>query len=108
MEKNARLQITSWAQPETDDLTQYAYKLWSGMPKDFYLPRWQRFYDLVRESIIEKKPLDKNKLKKQVVETEKTWISEQNIYPVVPQGSTAEISRRLFDKYATHFPVKLE
>lgn len=99
LELNARLQVTSWSQPETEDLTQYAYKLWSGMLLDFYKPRWQRFYKLVRESIKDKKPLDEKVLLHDVIDSEKSWIYAEYGYPTTPSGDSIEISKALYEKY---------
>ena len=43
-ERNARRQITVWGGP---DLHDYAAKLWSGMVRDFYAPRWKLFFSLL-------------------------------------------------------------
>ncbi|MBV4358203.1 alpha-N-acetylglucosaminidase [Pinibacter aurantiacus] len=42
--KNAKTQITYWGpdNPATD-LHEYANKEWSGLMKNFYLPRWEKF-----------------------------------------------------------------
>jgi alpha-N-acetylglucosaminidase len=46
-EQNARRQITVWGGP---DLHEYAAKIWSGMVRDFYSPRWQEFFSLLRQN----------------------------------------------------------
>ena len=46
-ERNARLQITTWGDRACADggkLHDYAYKEWSGLLRDFYLPRWEAFF----------------------------------------------------------------
>jgi alpha-N-acetylglucosaminidase len=44
-EQNARRQITVWGGP---DLHEYAAKIWSGMVRDHYAPRWRLFFELLR------------------------------------------------------------
>ena len=41
---NARTLITTWSSPGTN-LNDYSYRSWQGLLKDFYLPRWQHFFD---------------------------------------------------------------
>jgi alpha-N-acetylglucosaminidase len=48
MEQNARRQITVWGGP---NLSEYAAKIWSGMLRDYYAPRWRLFFDLLHEDI---------------------------------------------------------
>lgn len=45
---NARVQITTWGnrQPsERGKLHDYAHREWQGLLADYYLPRWQRWFD---------------------------------------------------------------
>lgn len=41
LERNARQLITLWTPKETD-LSDYAYRQWSGLTRDYYLPRWRQ------------------------------------------------------------------
>lgn len=50
---NAKVQITYWG-PATNPATlvhDYANKEWSGLLEDFYLPRWQAFFDYAEKRI---------------------------------------------------------
>lgn len=38
-EQNARRLVTRWGPPVDD----YAAKIWSGLIRDYYLPRWEHF-----------------------------------------------------------------
>lgn len=49
MEANARRQITVWGGPA---LHEYAGKLWSGMVRDFYAPRWKLFFSLLGQGVV--------------------------------------------------------
>ncbi|MDR3627251.1 MAG: alpha-N-acetylglucosaminidase [Ignavibacteriaceae bacterium] len=44
-EENAKRQITTWGGPY---LTEYASKIWSGLVKNYYLPRWEKFADSLK------------------------------------------------------------
>ena len=57
LQLNALTLITTWgprAASERGGLHDYSYRQWAGMLKDFYLPRWQLFFDTplnLRDSI---------------------------------------------------------
>lgn len=40
-EKNARRIVTVWGPPVDD----YSARIWSGLIRDYYLPRWQHYFD---------------------------------------------------------------
>lgn len=40
-DNNARRIITVWVKPPLDD---YAARIWSGLIRDYYLPRWQNYF----------------------------------------------------------------
>lgn len=43
---NARTLITTWGdQAQNGGLKDYSYRSWQGLLKDYYLPRWQYFFD---------------------------------------------------------------
>lgn len=45
-EANARRLITIWGPGrEADDLNDYGCRIWSGVIRDYYIPRWQHFFD---------------------------------------------------------------
>ncbi len=44
-EENAKRQITVWGGPY---LSEYAAKLWSGLIKDYYLVRWEKYFDSLK------------------------------------------------------------
>jgi len=44
-EENAKRQITTWGGP---NLSEYAAKVWSGLIKNYYLPRWEKFADSLK------------------------------------------------------------
>jgi len=45
-EKNARTLMTYWGPDDpATDVHDYAYKEWSGLLEDYYLPRWEMFIE---------------------------------------------------------------
>lgn len=45
-DNNARRIITIWVKPPLDD---YAARIWSGLIRDYYLPRWQQYFESKRK-----------------------------------------------------------
>lgn len=56
LEKNARLQITTWVAPNWQG---YARKEWSGLVGDFYKTRWNRYFDEISKEGFEQKSFEK-------------------------------------------------
>jgi alpha-N-acetylglucosaminidase len=50
LERNARQLVTLWT-PEPTDLTDYAYRGWGGLTRDYYLPRWKEFLQRAKDSL---------------------------------------------------------
>lgn len=65
-ESNARHQITLWG--PNGEIIDYANKQWSGIVMDFFIPRWTVFFDVLQDSIITKKKINNNSLKKMIME----------------------------------------
>jgi alpha-N-acetylglucosaminidase len=88
--KNARLQITTWGSRAVADdglLHDYANKEWSGLIRDFYLPRWSAFFD----ALSQRKPgeplphLDYYAL-------EEAWVNGAQTYSAEPQGDAVALA----------------
>lgn len=53
-EWNARVQITTWGNrycADTGKLRDYAHKEWQGLLKDFYFPRWQKYWQILQDEL---------------------------------------------------------
>lgn len=53
-EWNARVQITTWGNrycADTGKLRDYAHKEWQGLLKDFYYPRWQKYWQILQDEL---------------------------------------------------------
>ena len=53
-EWNARVQITTWGNrycADTGGLRDYAHKEWQGLLSDFYKPRWEMFFNYLRNDL---------------------------------------------------------
>lgn len=62
-EKNARRIVTIWGPPVDD----YSARIWSGLLRDYYLPRWKHYFTAKRSG----KPFD-------FAVWEKKWVEETN------------------------------
>ncbi len=81
-ERNARTQITYWGPDDpATDLHDYASKEWSGLLRDFYLPRWEMF---IRE--LDARSDGKPAAEINYFEFEKRWAEQRNEYPAAPSG----------------------
>lgn len=98
---NARTLITTWGDyypSEYGGLRDYSYREWGGMLKDFYYPRWQKFFD----------NLDNGTSLPSWFDNDWAWAhntSKTYSYSDEPTGSTAEVASTLFSKYFVDFTV---
>lgn len=97
-EWNARTQVTLWG-PQDSGLTQYAYKLWSGLIADFYRPRWSMWLTALHEAVTNGKAFDQAAFTTSVEAWEEAWTWETNAYPTEPTGDAATLSQQLYAKW---------
>jgi alpha-N-acetylglucosaminidase len=62
-------------------LHEYAHKEWSGLLRDFYLPRWEMFVQDLNDRLDGKPGREVN-----YFEFEKKWTEERKEYPAEPSG----------------------
>jgi alpha-N-acetylglucosaminidase len=97
-ERNARLLITTWGdrpQANKGGLHDYANREWGGLLRDYYYPRWLRFFDSLRGG----KPTP---TADDFFDMEWKWATATSIdkpYPVVPQEKSVEIAKKIYGKY---------
>ncbi len=101
-EWNARTQITMWGD-RTTMLRDYARKEWSGLIRDFYKPRWSRYFDELAKSVESGTEFGDEALQKELRAWEEEWGSRRDVYPVTPNGDSVVVSRRLLEKYRPVF-----
>jgi alpha-N-acetylglucosaminidase len=81
-EKNARTLITYWGPDDpATDVRDYAYKEWSGLLEDYYLPRWEMFVEDLGARLRGRPGREIN-----YFEFEHKWTEELKDYPVDPRG----------------------
>ncbi|NMC38227.1 MAG: alpha-N-acetylglucosaminidase [Bacteroidales bacterium] len=96
-EWNAKAIITTWG---GNVLYGYAIKDWAGLYSGYYLPKWQKLFDLMRAEITGGKKLDYEKFVNEIKTWENNWISqrEENVISR-PSGNPVEIARELWSAY---------
>jgi alpha-N-acetylglucosaminidase len=86
---NARMLITTWGErenSETAGLRDYSYRQWSGMMRDFYAPRWEKFFNATGN-------ID-------WYENDRAWTFNSSLrYSTTPTGNAKQTAARLINKY---------
>mgnify|MGYP002624433815 CR=1 FL=1 len=88
-ETNARRIVTIWGPGRVHDgLDDYASKVWSGLIRDYYIPRWQNWFDAIKSGDVfdfdawewkfaeERKPLSEGKAFDDPVSEAKALVSD--------------------------------
>ena len=103
LERSARQQITLWT-PVVTDLNDYAYKQWGGLTRDYYLPRWRKFFENVQKSF-----QDPNvPTSYECGAAEIAWVKATTpAYPVKPEADAVETAKALFAKYEPRFAASV-
>lgn len=97
-ERNARNLVTLWGD-KNSPLHEYSCRQWSGLLNDFYKVRWQRFFEVLSKSIIDKQEPDLKAFDKNISEWEWTWVNTSKSYPVVTSGNSVDTAVQLYKKY---------
>ncbi|MBO5198142.1 MAG: alpha-N-acetylglucosaminidase [Lachnospiraceae bacterium] len=61
-EYNARMQITIWGNESNSLLFDYAWKEWSGLIGTYHAVRWQKFFDMLRDKLVNHEEYDEDSL----------------------------------------------
>ena len=113
-EWNARVQITTWGNrycADTGKLRDYAHKEWEGILKDFYYPRWQKYWQTLQDEMDGKLPVlpvgnsswlkycqDNPALNIDWYAMEEPWTLAHNRYGVAPAGNPVDIAKEVYQK----------
>lgn len=94
-ELNARNQITLWG--PNGQIIDYATKQWSGIVKDYYVPRWTLFFEQLRSCLQHITSFNQTKFQEDVFQqVELPFNVDSKVYPTQPEGE-------LFAYMKTHF-----
>lgn len=98
--ENARRLITTWSKT-TDALDDYSHRQFAGLMEDYYLPRWESFFDVYKQAMLSKeqgKDLDDWYVKNRR-QADLDFAKMTNSYSTKPKGDTVAVARDLFRKY---------
>ncbi len=100
-EWNAKAIVTNWGgEYNNRGLNGYAKKDWAGLYSSYYLPRWNKLFDLMKSEITGGEKLDMDKFNKDITIWEDNWnnLREEDITSV-PTGNSIELAKELWEKY---------
>ncbi|TDW96127.1 alpha-N-acetylglucosaminidase TIM-barrel domain-containing protein [Dinghuibacter silviterrae] len=97
-ERNARDLITLWGD-KNSPLHEYACKQWSGLIRDFYKPRWAKFFAEAIDSLEQHKKIDIDAFGLRIRDWEWDWVNKHDPYPDQPVGDPVEVAVELYHKY---------
>ncbi len=97
-EMNAKDLITLWGD-ENCPLNEYACRQWSGLLRDFYKPRWAKFFGATLASLQKGQEMDKENFVKEIKQWEWQWVNARKDYPVATSGNPISVARQLYKKY---------
>ncbi len=98
-EMNARDIITLWGDKESG-LHEYSNRQWAGLIKGFYKPRWQQYFEYMKQKMLHGDRMETNDFEKAIKDWEWKWVNAHDTYTSAPEGNASEIVNRLFKKYA--------
>ena len=98
LEKNARILLTYWGPDAPDAVAHdYAHKEWSGLLRDYYLPRWDIFIRELNARLDGKTAQEPN-----YFAFEKEWTGRGNTYPSMPSGDPVATALRVLSDTLRH------
>lgn len=100
---NARAQISTWfptPPSPKNGLYDYANKVWAGVVRDYYLPRYELYADARAQAMAAGGPVNATAYEAALTALGEAWTRANTEYPAVPVGDALAISQRLYNKYA--------
>ncbi len=116
-EKNARALVTVWGPLEGSEpvIHDYAWREWSGLIRDFYVPRWKRHHAMLRKHLVDgtdyrekgipqahrREAFRANDFSNSLADWELDWVGTPGeISSPTTSGDEIELARRFHKKYA--------
>lgn len=96
-EWNARTILTTWGDRRAANeagLRDYGHKEWNGMLKDYYYPRWDRYFKVLNARLdgVKPGPIDYYAM-------EEAWTREKKFYPPFPrQKEVIPVAKEVFER----------
>ncbi len=102
-ELNARTLITLWGDAKSP-LHEYSHRQWSGLIRDFYLPRWRQYFNARQEHFKNNKPFDNQAFWDHISLWEEGWTKKRNFFADKPAGDPVAVSEKMLRKYRELWP----
>jgi len=99
LEWNARRQITLWSSPEIKEFHDYANKQWSGLIRDYYLPRWKTFFNLCVQAIESGKEFDEKSFQNKIILHATEWSEKNDVYEIESGYDPILLAERFVNHY---------
>lgn len=95
--RNARTLITTWG--KECSIRDYATRLWSGLVKSYYAPRWHKYFDEILSCIQEGRSYDEASFFKWCEAFEDEWAANDREIDYNMPVCPVELSKALISKY---------
>jgi len=100
-EKNARDLVTLWGDKESG-LHEYSCRQWAGLIKDFYKPRWQQYFEVLRQKMEIGDRMETTVFEQHIKDWEWKWVnSTGGNYAEEPVGDAVDVVKGIYKKYAS-------
>jgi len=103
-EWNARTQVTMWfdnTAVKPSPLHDYANKMWSGLTRDYYLPRAAIYLKYLKQSLRDSNAsFAFQEWRRDWIALTNNWQTASNVYPTAATGDALEMAMTLYEKYA--------
>ena len=103
-EKDARVLITTWGN-EGCKIVDYASRDLSGLISSYYRVRWEKFFDILSESLRDDRPLDMEAVDKEMASFEWQWTNQEDSFPSEPKGDPLDLVRQIRKKYVPLYGI---
>lgn len=103
-EKNAKVLVTTWG-PKGNVVTDYAARDWSGLIKQYYLPRWEKFFAITRDCMMTSTNFDQKKFDEDITEMEWSFCEKPYQFNLEKSGNVPDLSLSLLKKYMPYFEL---
>jgi alpha-N-acetylglucosaminidase len=111
-EWNAGMLVTIWGPENKPRIFDYSWREWSGLIKEYYLPRWKKFYDLLKKKLdagedyqdpkkqtFGRESLRANDFYSTLADWEIAWSRKHHELSPEPKGNGIDVSIAMLKKY---------
>ena len=117
---NQSMLVTQWGPDKasgTNYLFDYSWREWSGLIRDYYLPRWKMFHSMLREKLLNgthrkyakyeeglkrtsgREAIEADEFYSKLRDWEWAWITTPKNYAPRTYGNEYEVAKRMYEKW---------